>query len=277
MQIRPAQPVHSVIVVGSGASGGMAAWNLTRQGVDVLMLDAGETFDRATFWTHVTPWEERSRRARGQRPPEFFLDTKEQPYVTPEGRPFQLNRVWGLGGKTNIWGRVSLRYSEMDFRAGERDGWDIPWPIHYSDLAPYYDKVDQLIGVYGGDDDSEVLPGSKYFLPPPKMRCAEVTMWRAGEKIGMPLVRGRRANMTRPHRGFPACHYCGQCGRGCDTASFFCSADHLIPDALKTGKLEIRSNAVVARILVDDNGLAKGVQYFDRRPARSSRCSARSW
>ena len=265
MQIRPAQPVYPVIVVGSGASGGMAAWNLTRQGVDVVLLDAGEKFDRATFWTHVTPWQERERRARGERPPEFFLDTKEQPYLTPAARPFQLNRVWGHGGKTNIWGRVSLRYSEMDFRAGERDGWDIPWPIHYSDLAPYYDQVDQLIGVYGGDDDSEVLPGSKYFLPPPQMRCAEVAMWRASAKIGIPFVRGRRANMTRPVRGFPACHYCGQCGRGCDTASFFCSADHLLPDALKTGRLEIRSNAVVARVLVDDEGLARGVQYFDRK------------
>jgi choline dehydrogenase-like flavoprotein len=265
MNIQPASKVYPVIVVGSGASGGMAAWNLTRQGVDVLMLDAGEKFDRSAFWTHVTAYEARARRARGEREPQFFLDTQEQPYLTPADRDFQLMRVWGLGGKTNIWGRVSLRYSEMDLRAGERDGWDIPWPIHYIDIAPYYDKVDQLIGVCGGDEDLDVLPGSKHFLPPPKMRCAEVAMWRAGERIGIPFVRVRRANMTRPVNGFPACHYCGQCGRGCDTASFFCSADHLIPQALKTGKLEIRSNAVVARVLVDAKGLAKGVQYFDRK------------
>ena len=264
MQVVTAPKVHPVIVVGSGASGGMAAWNLTRQGVDVLLLDAGDKFDRSTFWTHVTAYEARERQARGERAPNFFLDTKEQPYLTPQERPFQLIRVWGHGGKTNVWGRVSLRYSEMDFRAGERDGWDIPWPIHYSDLAPYYDQVDQLIGVCGGDDDSEVLPGSKFFLPPPAMRCAEVAMTRAGQRIGIPFVRIRRANMTKPVRGFPACHYCGQCGRGCDTASFFCSADHLLPDALKTGKLEIRSNAVVARVLVDDKGQAKGVQYFNR-------------
>ena len=87
--------VYPVIVIGSGASGGMAAWNLTRQGVDVLLLDAGEKFERAKFWTHVTPWEDRARRARGERPPEFFLDTKEQPYLTPAGKDFQLNRVWG--------------------------------------------------------------------------------------------------------------------------------------------------------------------------------------
>lgn len=262
--IRQSPREYPVIVVGSGASGGMAAWNLTRQGVEVLLLDAGDKFDRGQFWTHVTAYEDRARRARGARPPQFFLDTKEQPYVTPDGRPFELIRVWGHGGKTNVWGRVSLRYSELDFRAGERDGWDIPWPIHYSDLAPYYDQVEQLIGVCGGDDDSDVLPGSKHHLPPPPMRCAEVTLMRAGNRIGMPFVRIRRANMTRPVRNFPACHYCGNCGRGCDTASFFCSADHLLPFALQTGKLEIRSNAVVARILTDGEGRATGVQYFDR-------------
>ena len=265
MFLQPRAKVYSVIVVGSGASGGMAAWNLTRQGIDVLLLDAGEKFDRATFWTHVTPWDARVRRARGERPPPFLLDPEEQPWLTPEGQDFELIRVWGIGGKTNIWGRVSLRYSDWDFRAGERDGWDIPWPIHYADLAPYYDKVDQLIGVCGGDDDYDSLPGSKHFLPPPRMRCAEVALSRAGQQLQMPFVRIRRAVKTVAHNGFPACHHCGQCGRGCDTASFFCSADHLLPDALKTGKLEIRSNAVVARVLVDENGLAKGVQYFDRR------------
>ena len=267
--------VYPVIVVGSGASGGMAAWNLTRLGVDVVLLDAGEKFDRAKFWTHVTPWDARVRRARGEQPPPFMLDTKEQPYLTPEDRDFELIRVWGLGGKTNIWGRVSLRYSEMDFRAGERDGWDIPWPIHYADVAPYYDKVDQLIGVCGGDDDHDSLPGSKYFLPPPRMRCGEVALSRAGERLKMPFVRIRRAVKTVTHNGFPACHHCGQCGRGCDTASFFCSADHLLPDALKTGKLEIRSNAVVARVLVDDNGLANGVQYFDRKTGAERQVSGK--
>jgi choline dehydrogenase-like flavoprotein len=257
--------VYPVIVIGSGASGGMAAWNLTRQGIDVCLLDAGEKFNRANFWTHVKPWEARERRRRGEKPEAFFLDTQEQPYVTPEGRPFDLVRVWGHGGKTNVWGRVSLRYSEMDFKGPERDGWEIPWPISYKDIAPYYDKVDQLIGVCGGDDDSETLPGSKYHMPPPPPRCGERVLQRAAATLGIPMVAGRRANMTRAHRGFPACHYCGNCGAGCDTASFFCSADHLLPFALETGKLEIRSNAVAARVLVDYRGLAKGVQYFDRK------------
>ena len=264
MQIIRPPEVYPVIVIGSGASGGMAAWNLTQHGINVLLLDAGEKFDRSKFWTHVQPWEAQERVARGDRPPQFFLDTKEQPYLTPEGRPFDLTRVWGHGGKTNVWGRVSLRYSEMDLKAAERDGWEIPWPISYAELAPYYDRVEQLIGVCGGTDDSEVLPGSKFLQPPPAPRCGERLLEKGMHKVGIPVVAGRRANMTRRTRGFPACHYCGNCGAGCDTASFFCSADHLLPEAMQTGRLEIRSNAVVGRILTDENGLARGVQYFDR-------------
>ena len=264
MQIIARSKVHPVVVIGSGASGGMAAWNLTQKGIDVLLLDAGGKFDRSKFWTHTQPWEARDRRARGERPPQFFLDTKEQPYLTPDDRPFQLTRVWGLGGKTNVWGRVSLRYAELDFKAADRDGWEIPWPISYADVAPYYDRVEELIGVCGGTDDSDALPGSKFLQPAPPPRCAERLLQRAAGKLDIPVVAGRRANMTRATRGFPACHYCGNCGEGCDTASFFCSADHLLPFAMKTGRLEIRSNAVAARILTGPDGRARGVQYFDR-------------
>lgn len=265
MQIIKPPTVHPVIVIGSGASGGMTAWNLTSKGIDVLLLDAGEKFDRQKYWTHVRPWEERERRAGGERPYQFELDTKEQPYLTPGDRPFDLVRVWGHGGKTNIWGRVSLRYPDLNLKEADVDGWEIPWPISYSDLAPYYDKVDQLIGVYGGSDDSDALPGSRFMAPPPDPRCGERLLQKAARGLDIPIVAGRRANLMKATRGFPPCHFCGNCGMGCDTASFFCSADHLLPFALKTGHLEIRSNAVVARILVDDRGLAKGVQYFDRK------------
>ncbi|MCC7044935.1 MAG: GMC family oxidoreductase [Acidobacteria bacterium] len=266
MQIINSPQVYPVIVIGSGASGGMAAWNLTRQGVNVLLLDAGDRFaPRSQFWTHVTPWEARERRARGEAPPQYVLSTREQPYVTPLDRPFDLTRVWGHGGKTNIWGRVSLRLGDLDFKGPARDGWEIPWPISYADISPYYDQVEQLIGVCGGDDDSDALPGSRFLQPAPGPRCGERLLQRAGRSLGLPIVAGRRANMTRPTRGFPACHYCGNCGSGCDTASFFNSADHLLPFAMDTGRLEVRSNAVVARILTDADGRANGVQYFDRQ------------
>jgi choline dehydrogenase-like flavoprotein len=157
----------------------------------------------------------------------------------------------------------------------ERDGWGIPWPIRYADIAPYYDKAEQLMGVCGGTDDSDVLPGSKVLMPPPPPRCGEVFLKKACDKLGLPMVAGRRANFTRPHRGFPPCHYCGACGQGCDTGSFFNSADHLIPQALETGNLEIQANAVVARILVDERGRASGVQYFDRKTGVERQVKAR--
>ncbi len=275
MQVIKQSKVYDVVVIGSGASGGMAAWNLTRQGVNVLMLDAGQKFDRNSFWTHVFPYERRERYARGERPPQFFLDQKEQPYITPEGHPFTLIRVWGRGGKTNVWGRVSLRYSDLDFKAAERDGWEIPWPISYSDIAPYYDKVDQLIGVCGGDDDSDSLPGSRYHLPPPNLRCCEVLLKKAGGRLGIPVVNIRRAVLTENHGGFPKCHFCGRCGDGCDTSSFFNASDYLVTPALKTGKLEVKNNAVVARILTDKKGRASGVQYFDRNSKQEYQVRAR--
>src|SRR6185436_20776610 len=142
--------------------------------------------------THVPPWDTQERLARGEKPETFFLDTKEQPYLTPNDRPFALTRVWGHGGKTNVWGRVSLRLSELDLKAADRDGWEIPWPISYADIAPYYDKVEQLIGVCGGDDDSETLPGSKFLQPAPAPRCAERLMQKGAKSLGIDIVAGRR-------------------------------------------------------------------------------------
>ncbi len=179
-------------------------------------------------------------------------------------RPFSLTRVWGIGGKTNVWGRLSLRYSDLNLREPERDGWEIPWPVRYADIAPYYDRVERLIGVCGGTEDLPWLPGSKYYQPPPAPRCAETLIAAAAAKAERPGVATRLAVRTRDSSGFAKCHYCGACGEGCDTASFFNSADHLIPPALESGNLKLVENAVVARIFVDDNGLANAVQYFDR-------------
>jgi choline dehydrogenase-like flavoprotein len=275
MQVARTRPRHDVVVVGSGASGGMAAYNLTQKGVRVLLLDAGRRLDPRQRWSHVSPYEAHQRRLEGRQPLNLYLDRAEQPYLTPDDKPFDLARVWGWGGKTNVWGRVSLRMSDLDFGAAERDGWGIPWPIRYADLAPYYDRVDQLIGVSGGDDHSDSLPGSRHHLPAPARRCAEVIVSTAAESLGIPVVAGRRAVLTREHRGFEACHYCGGCGSGCRTSSFFNSTDYLLRDALATGRLEIVSNAVVARILTDDEGRADEVQYFDRESGREERVRAR--
>jgi choline dehydrogenase-like flavoprotein len=271
MQVQASPQIHDVLIIGSGAAGGMAAWNLTRQGVNVTMLDAGRNFYRSEYCTHVKPWEWQQRLDAGQKPPQIVLDPAEQPYITPLGQDFALTRVWGRGGKTNIWGRVSLRYSDLDFAGPLRDGWEIPWPIRYKDIEPYYDKVDQLIGVCGGDDDQDSLPGSKYFLPPPALRCGEYIIKKAAGSLGIGVVPIRRAVLTQNHNGHTKCHYCGACGNGCDVGAFFNSSDYLIEPALQTGRLNIINNAVVARVLVDDRGLANGVQYFDRETKEEHR------
>lgn len=254
-----------VVVVGSGAGGGMAAWNLTRKGARVLILEAGAKFDRSSFWSHVKPWEARERRRRGERPPPFeSLPLRESPYETLEGHSFLLRRVWGVGGKTNIWGRVSLRYGDLNFSEPAIDGWEVPWPVTYSDVAPYYDRVEQLIGVCGGDDDSRFLPGSEHHLPPPNLRCGEVLLQEGAKRAGYRVVRGRRAVLTEDLNGRSKCHYCGACGRGCDIGAFFNSPDYLLADAFETGNLELRENAVVSHILAGDDGRASGVRYFER-------------
>ena len=120
-----------------------------------------------------------------------------------------------------------------------------------------------------------MLPGSRYYMPPPPPRCGEVIVRKAADSLGIVSVVMRRANLTRDHRGFRACHHCGACGDGCRTASRFSSAQHLIPFALETGNLEIVSNAVAARILVDDSGRARGVQYFDRVTGNAREVRAR--
>ena len=256
---------HDVVVVGSGAGGGMVAWNLTRKGANVLMLEAGGKFDRASFWSHVKPWEARQRRRRGERPPGFeSLPLRESPYETLEGHSFLLRRVWGVGGKTNIWGRVSLRYGDLNFSEPSIDGWEIPWPMQYKDIAPYYDSVEKLIGVCGGDDSSKFLPGSQHHLPPPNLRCGEVLLRKGAEKAGYTVVRGRRAVLTQDHNGRSKCHYCGACGKGCDIGAFFNSPDYLLADAFETGNLELREHAVVSHILAGDDGKANGVRYFER-------------
>lgn len=276
MQIKTSPKVYDVVVVGSGAAGGMAAWNLTRQGVEVLVLDAGTKFNKATFWSHVRPWEARDRRRKGQSPPQFLLSKEEQPFLNAtKDQDFDLWRVWGRGGKTNIWGRVSLRYAEANLQEPALDGHEIPWPIHYSDIAPYYDKVEQWIGVCGGSDDSEFLPGSTNHLPAPALRCGEHLLRRAAKNVGVNITNGRRAVLTKEHNGKAPCHYCGACGKGCDIGAFFNSTDYLLEPAMKTGKLEIRDNSVVSHVTVGDNGQADGVHYFDRKTGEAHTVKAR--
>jgi len=272
-QIAPSPKTYDAIIVGSGAGGGIAAYVLTKAGAQCLMLECGSWWDTAKEskmleWNYNAPH-------RGaptpERPSGYFDATvnggwqvKGEPYTNAPGSDWIWWRARMLGGRTNHWGRISLRMGPYDFRPYSRDGKGFDWPIAYADLAPYYDKTEELIGVFGTREGLENTPDGK-FMPPPRPRCYELVVQKACQKLGIPCVPSRLSILTQPLNGRPACHYCAQCGRGCATSSNFSSPTVLLPPALATGNLEIRCDAMVREVLTNNEGLATGISYIDKK------------
>lgn len=274
-QVRKSPKVYDAIIVGSGAGGGMAAYVLTKAGAKCLMLEAGGWYDTAKqskmfAWNYQAPH-------RGAVPPHTTFGYYDaavggwqipgEPYTNAPGTDWRWFRSRMLGGRTNHWGRISLRMGPYDFKPYARDGKGFDWPISYDDLAPYYDKTEELIGVFGSEEHLENTPDGK-FQPPPKPRCYELVIQKACQKLGIPCVPARLSILTQPLNGRPACHYCAQCGRSCATSSNFSSPTVLIPPAQATGNLEIRCDAMVREVLVGPDGLARGVSYIDKKTRR---------
>lgn len=295
-QIAPQRKLYDVIVVGSGANGGWAAKELCEAGLEVLMLEAGRSMDPAVdFSEHVLPHELPLRGRRDPRNPllqrrpvqqgcyacgetnaHFFIDDVDNPYTTPEDKPFNWFRGNAVGGRTVMWGRQSYRLSDFDFKAASRDGFGEDWPLEYRDLEPYYDKVERFIGVSGRREGWEILPDGQ-FLPPMAYSCGEVILKKAvAEKMaGRPITIGRSAVLTRRHRGRAACHYCGPCHRGCLTGSFFSSPVSTLPSAYATGRFKLVEEAMVRHVTTNDEGLADGVYYYDKKSGASHEVKGR--
>ena len=196
---------------------------------------------------------------------QFFVNDRENPYTTPPDKPFMWIRGRQIGGRTFCWGRESYRYSDYEFKAASRDGYEEDWPFDYKELAPYYDKVESFIGVSGSLEGLEQFPDGKY-LPPMRLSCGgEMTKKVLGEKFGWKVMPDRVANLTVPHNGRPACHYCDECQRGCHTASYFNSPSVTLPAAWRTGRLTLVSDAVVSHLVINkDEARADGVHYIER-------------
>jgi len=190
-----------------------------------------------------------------------------EPYTRAPGTEFDWFRVRMLGGRTNHWGRISLRFGPRDFRARSDDGLGDDWPIGYDDIAPYYDKIDRLIGIFG---TKEGLPNDPdgLFQPAPEPRCYEHMVKKGCDELGVTCIPARMSILTRPLNGRPACHYCGQCGRGCAAHSNFSSPSVLLAPALATGRLELVTNAMAREVTTNDEGLATGISYVDKRTGR---------
>ena len=278
--VNASQTQFDVVVVGSGATGGWAAKQLTEAGMRVAVLEAGPKITPKDFTEHVQPYQLKYRgnspKIIDRRPVqglvyacresnyEWFVDDIENPYTTDREHPFHWIRQRVLGGRSMSWGRQSYRMGDIDFKAASRDGFGDDWPVSYADLAPHYETVERYIGISGQTEGLAQLPDS-VFQPPMAMTCGEVVMRDALKKMGRTVTIGRVAILTRPLNGRQPCHYCGPCEQGCVTFSYYSSPWTTLKAAGDTGRLTLIADAVASHITMDRNtGKASGIAYIER-------------
>ena len=283
-----------VIVVGSGASGGWAAKRLAEAGVKVALLDCGRPQSDQNFTEHMPAFELKYRNRvpeviRRTRPIQkdcyactefnyqWFSNDIDEPYATAPGTQFSWQgRVRMVGGRTNVWGRVSLRLSDLDLKAASFDGFGADWPLAYKDLEPYYDLVEEYVGVSGRAEGYPYLPDGK-FQPEMPLNCLEAHFRdRVKAKLGWVVSPTRTANITKPLNGRAPCHYCGPCHQGCVTHSYFNSAFTTVADALASGHCTLIPNAMAYKVLMDpDRNRARGILYIDRNTREAKEVEAK--
>jgi choline dehydrogenase-like flavoprotein len=279
---------YDACIIGSGAAGGAAAKVLTEGGLNVVLLEAGPTLNpEKDYKEHLWPYDLPHRgggiggQLRGEENDEFMApngawEIEGEPYISAPGSKFRWFRSRIVGGRTNHWGRMALRFSPMDFKPRSRDGIGDDWPLSYEEVAPYYDKVESYIGVFGSNESIASSPNG-IFQPPPIPRCTEKLLQKSCAKVNIPCIPARMAILTKPLNGRAACHYCGQCTRGCKSASNFSSSQVLIPPAQATGRLTLVANAMAREIIVGKDGKAAAVSYVDRVTREEKRVQARSF
>jgi choline dehydrogenase-like flavoprotein len=271
-QIKKTPKDYDVCIVGSGAGGGMAAYVLAHAGIKVVLLEAGPLYDPAKNVTQLKwPWESPRRGASTMFRNFGDFDAayggweiEGEPYTRKNGTQFDWFRSRMLGGRTNHWGRISLRFGPKDFKRKDIDGLGDNWPIGYEDVAPYYDKVDQLIGVFGSKENLPNDPDS-IFLPPPKPRLHELFIKEAGGKMNLPVIPSRLSILTKPinkERG--ACFFCSQCNRGCTVYGDFSSSSVLVKPALNTGNVDVIPNAMAREVITNSEGKATGISFVNK-------------
>ena len=275
-QVPSTSTVHDVVVVGSGAGGGTVTKVLADLGISVLLLEAGPMLQMTDLKEHMWPYQvpHRGAGARGQAytggPTGFTYSAtyggnqlEGEPYTVAPGSDFSWFRSRILGGRTNHYGRVTLRMADYDFKPKTTDGLGFDWPISYEDLAPYYDKAERLIGVTGTAEGIRSAPDG-IFNPPGALKAHEVLIQKSCAKLGIRAVSSRQAVTTVARNGRPPCHYCGQCGRGCMTASNYAASYVQIFPAMKTGKVQVVANAMARELITDASGKVTAVSYIDK-------------
>lgn len=288
-QVSKSAERYDAVVIGSGAGGGTAVHVLTAKGIRCALLEAGPMLDvKKEFKEHQWPYDVDHRGAEPGgasyfgtgKPFGYFTTTSGgwqldgEPYTVGDGSLFQWFRSRIIGGRTNHYGRMSFRFSDYDFKPYSRDGLGWDWPISYEDIAPYYDKAEAFIGVTGSKEGIRSAPDGVFEDPPPA-KVHELLIKKSCEKLGIPCIPNRRAVITKSRRGRPACHYCGQCGRGCVTASNYSSSQLQVFPAMKTGKLQVFDMAMAREITTDGSGKVTGVIYIDKRTRQEKFVAAR--
>lgn len=272
LQIKKQPKKYDAIIVGSGAGGGMAAYVLTKAGLKVCLVEAGPMYDPAINSSQLkAPWMSPRRGASTKFRPFGDFDGSwwgweidGEPFTLAEGTKWDWWRARMVGGRTNHWGRISLRFGPKDFKRRSIDGLGDDWPIGYDDIKPYYDRIDRLIGVFGSNEGLPNDPDG-IFLPPPKARLHEMFIKKAASGVGVPVIPSRLSILTKAinnERG--SCFYCQQCGRSCKVYADFSSSSVLVKPALATGNLDLITNAMAREVLTNREGLATGVSYVDK-------------
>ena len=273
--------IYDAVVVGSGATGGWAAKQLTEAGMKIAVLEAGPPVTPKDFSEHVQPYELKYRgnspKILDRRPIQglvyacresnqnWFVDDIENPYTTEPDKPFHWIRQRVVGGRSLSWGRQSYRMGDLDFKNASRDGFGQDWPLSYAELKPHYETVERYIGISGQEEGLPQLPDS-IFQPPMEMTCGEeILRDRVKQKMGRTVTIGRAAVLTRALNGRQPCHYCGPCEQGCSTNSYYSSLWTTLKAAGATGRMTLIPNAVASHIMMDrTTGKASGVAYLDR-------------
>lgn len=261
--------VYDVCIIGSGASGGITASVLTKAGLDCAMLEAGPMKSVAQFPAHrLRRWNLPNRGLRGDYFQEwltetgFLADNKKEPYSVAGGERFDFWRMRAVGGKSLFWAGVTPRFGPNEFQP--KDDFDTKWPLTYDEIAPFYDRVEEMIGVSSTVEAVGAFPLNKG-LAPFRPKPAEVLLTKACESLGrgLKVLPIPKAILSQDHRGRPACHYCGPCWQGCDSGSKFDSLRVFVLAARNTGKLDLITNARVRSFDLGPEGRIKTVHYFD--------------
>jgi len=281
-----AEQGYDVIVVGSGAGGGMATYQLANAGLKVALIEAGDYYDPAADEQRTqlrNPWESPRRGASTRRRPFGDYnsciggwDIDGEPYTNKGETDFRWWRGRMLGGRTNHWGRISLRFGPLDFKRHDSDGLGDNWPIGYEDVKPYYDKVDKMIGVFGSNEGLPNDPDG-FFLPAPKPRLHELYFIDGAKKSNVPVYPSRLSILTKrinDERG--VCFYCRQCSRACSIHADFSAGTVLVMPALKGGRVDLYTNSMVREVTTNSEGVATGVSYIDKETGQETTMKGRT-